>query len=91
MRLVERGVVGLHLQCRKRRGDRPDVRAKRLDVHRTAEALTAIRQRIISRGPSLFRAYDAFDISTGGRVETMCSTMCLASRPTPPNNAELSE
>ena len=26
-----------------------------------------------------------------GRVETMCSTMCLASRPTPPNSAELSE
>ena len=26
----------------KRRGDRPDVRAKRLDVQRTAEALTAI-------------------------------------------------
>ena len=25
------------------------------------------------------------------RVETMCSTMCLASRPTPPNSAELSE
>ena len=26
-----------------------------------------------------------------GRVDTMCSTMCLASRPTPPNNAELRE
>ena len=26
-----------------------------------------------------------------GRVETMCSTICLASRPTPPNSAELSE
>jgi hypothetical protein len=26
-----------------------------------------------------------------GRVETMWSTMCAASRPTPPNSAELSE
>jgi hypothetical protein len=33
-------VRSLHLQRRKRRGDQPDVRAKRLDVHRTAEALT---------------------------------------------------
>ena len=40
-------VGSLHIQRRKRRGDRPDVRAKRLDVHRTAEALTAIRPRAV--------------------------------------------
>lgn len=33
----------------------------------------------------------AFYPSLTDRVETMCSTMYLASRPTPPNNAELSE
>ena len=40
-------VGSLHIQCRKRRSDRPDVRAKRLDVHRSAEALTAMRPRVV--------------------------------------------